>query len=142
MDKKKILHFNSFSSSSSQHKEYYNSAKKGKKEIVIDLTLSDEDCGKIKRYSSSNPNPKTKNPKKKRKLNNSESFSFSNSDDDELSDDIYSLLPLTQDFDIKNRNKIYSENKTDSVLFDEKLNSFPYKKRKEYKLSNVQVNIF
>ncbi|KAG4107459.1 hypothetical protein H8356DRAFT_1069343 [Neocallimastix lanati (nom. inval.)] len=142
MDKKKSLSFNSVSNFSSKRFEINKQNKKI--ETVIDLTLSDDDeTESNKRISSSNPNPITKNPKKKLKLSHSKTFSFDSSDDDdELSDNIYSLFPISQEYDIKKRRNIRGiQSKKKSELQEEKKTiSIPNKRRKEYKLSNVQVN--
>jgi len=139
MDKKKSLSFNSVSNFSSKRFEINKQNKKI--ETVIDLTLSDDDeTESNKRISSSNPNPITKNPKKKLKLSHSKTFSFDSSDDDdELSDNIYSLFPISQEYDIKKRRNIRGIQSKKKVNYKKKKKQFQFQIKEE---KNINYQMF
>ncbi|OUM62075.1 hypothetical protein PIROE2DRAFT_11725 [Piromyces sp. E2] len=131
MNRKCPLFSNSFSSSS----EKKHNSKKQKNNVVIDLTLSDDSDFEVPSSSSSSI---TRKPIKKRKINSKRSKSYTyDSDDDELSDDIFSSLPLTQNFEFNSSNEQSSKKKNVRFAFNNETDT-PKKKRKEYKLSNVQ----
>ncbi|ORX50311.1 P-loop containing nucleoside triphosphate hydrolase protein [Piromyces finnis] len=137
MNRKKSLFFDSCSFQNSSDKK--NKTKNQKNDSFIDLTLSDDEDNS-KELTLSN-NLVSKKLTKKRKLNSKSSNSFTyESDDDELSDDIFSSLPLTQDLEFKNLNEKVLKRKNMKFSIDKEIN-IPKKKRKEYKLSNVQNSI-
>jgi len=130
MNRKKPLFSNSFSGSL----ERKHKTNKQKKETIIDLTLSDDSDFELPSSSSSSLSKKVK----KRKLNSKKSKSFIyESDDDELSDDIFSSLPITQESELRNSNE-QSTKKNVRFAFGNEYDT-PKKRKKEYKLSNVQV---
>jgi len=88
---------------------------------IIDLTLSDDDANNI----PNNNYITSKKHFKKRKLN-----TYDNEDDD--NDDIFEMYPQTQNFVF---NELPEKKKKVFSIFK---NNPPKKKRKEYKLSNLQ----
>jgi len=96
---------------------------------IIDLTLSDDD----NYIPSNNSIVKIKKHFKKRKLN---IYNNEDNDNDKINDDIFKMYPQTQDFVF---NELPEKRKNEFSIFKTKP---PKKKRKEFKLSNLQVSIF